>query len=405
MADLLDLAERLWRGQASTEEHHPLFGEVDAAEVGAGVLFVRAFGNVTAVRADDGLVLVDAGSAMTAAQVHQRVRAWSEEPVRTVVLTHGHVDHVLGLGPFEAEGTRPRVVAHEDVARRFDRYRRTAGYNAAVNARQFGVPGLSWPTEYPALDETYRHRLEVSGLELRHARGETDDATWVWAPDRGVLCTGDLFIWAFPNAGNPQKVQRYPAEWAAALREMAGLGAEVLLPGHGWPILGAGRVRRALEETAEALEIVSGQTVRLMNEGRPLGEILERVRVPERLLERPYLWPVYDDPEFAVRTVWRLEGGWWDGDPASLKPAPDAAVAAEVASLAGGAGALARRAREVAEAGDLRLAGHLAEWAWLAAPDDDEVRAVRASVLDRRAATEPSLMARNLFRAISPQPG
>ena len=63
-------------------------------------------------------------------------------------------------------------------------------------------------------------------------------------PGRKVLCTGDFVIWASPNAGNPQKVQRYPREWAAALREMASLGAEVLLPGHGLPIVGADRISR-----------------------------------------------------------------------------------------------------------------------------------------------------------------
>lgn len=398
--DLLELADRLWRGEATTEEHHPLFGEVDGVEVAPGVLFVRAFGNVTAIRTGHGLAMVDAGSAMTAEEVHRRIRAWSDEPVRTVVFTHGHIDHVMGLGPFAGDGLR--VVAHEDVPRRFERYQRTAGYNAAINARQFGVPGLGWPTDYPAVDETYRDRMKVAGLELRHARGETDDATWVWDPGRGVLCTGDLFIWAFPNAGNPQKAQRYPAEWAGALREMAPLGAEVLLPGHGWPIVGADRVRRALEDTAEALEAVVDQTMGLMNEGLPLGEILPRVRVPAALLERPYLRPVYDDPEFVIRTVWRLEGGWWDGDVASLKPAPAAALAAEVAALAGGPGAVARRARELAEAGDLRLAGHLAEWARLVAPEDDDVAAARTFVLERAAEAEPSLMARNLYRAAGP---
>ena len=61
-------------------------------------------------------------------------------------------------------------------------------------------------------------------------------------------------------------------------------------------------------------------------------------------MERPYLQPVYDEPEFVVRTVWRLYGGWWDGNPATLKPAPERALALELAELAGGAGVLADRA-------------------------------------------------------------
>ena len=110
-----------------------------------------------------------------------------------------------------------------------------------------------------------------------------------------------------------------------------------------------------------------------------------------------YLRPSYDEPEFVVRNIWRLYGGWHDGNPARLKPAPDSAVAAEVAAMAGGAGALARRAQELCEAGDLRLACQLAEWAAQAAPDDAEVHATRAEVYRVRRDRELSLMARGPY--------
>ena len=87
-----------------------------------------------------------------------------------------------------------------------------------------------------------------------------------------------------------------------------------------------------------------------------------------------------------MRNIWRFYGGWYDGDPSHLKPAPAAALAAELAALAGGAHRLADRARELAAAGDLRLAGHLAELAAQAAPDDKGVHAVRAEVFGARAA-------------------
>ena len=209
---------------------------------------------------------------------------------------------------------------------RFDRYVLTAGYNEVINQRQFGLPDLRWPREYRYPDETYADatRLEVGGLELRltHCKGETDDHTYTWVPERKVLCCGDLFIWASPNAGNPQKVQRYPREWAAGLRTMAGLGAEIMLPGHGVPVIGADRIRQALTDSADLLDHLHDETVAMMNAGARLDEIVHTVRGPQHLLDRPYLRPVYDEPEFVVRNVWRLYGGWWDGDPAHLKPAP-----------------------------------------------------------------------------------
>ena len=108
--------------------------------------------------------------------------------------------------------------------------------------------------------------------------------------------------------------------------------------------------------------------------------------------------------------MWRQYGGWWDGNPATLKPAPERAVAAELAALAGGAGALADRALELlAVAGDapeaeaaraegaLRLAGHLAEHAWLADPADEGVQRARQQVFAARAARATSTMARGVF--------
>jgi alkyl sulfatase BDS1-like metallo-beta-lactamase superfamily hydrolase len=130
-----------------------------------------------------------------------------------------------------------------------------------------------------------------------------------------------------------------------------------------------------------------------------LDEVIHTVTPPADLMERPYLQPVYDDPEFIVRNTWRLYGGWYDGNPSHLKPAPESALAAEVASLVGGASVLADRALAVADggAGDLRLAGELAELAALAAWSDPGVQRVRAEVNRLRVEAETSTMAKGVF--------
>ncbi|MGH9017907.1 MAG: MBL fold metallo-hydrolase, partial [Acidimicrobiales bacterium] len=340
--DVLELADKLWRGEIDVSQMHPVGGHnTGLADVADGVAFVPSFANVSAFTTGDGLVLVDTGSEFLAGDVHATLRQWSPLRLDTAVYSHGHIDHVFGVPVFEAEAAErgwapPVVVAHDALPARFDRYIVTAGYNQTVNRRQFGLPGLVWPTTYRYPDRTYADHLdlEVGGVafELHHARGETDDHTWTWVPGAKVLCSGDLFIWASPNAGNPQKVQRYPREWAAALRTMVALEPEVLLPGHGFPVVGADRVRQALSDTAELLESLVEQTLALMNAGARLDEILHTVRAPAALLDRPYLRPVYDEPEFVVRNIWRLYGGWWDGNPATLKPAPEAALARELAA-------------------------------------------------------------------------
>ena len=162
-------------------------------------------------------------------------------------------------------------------------------------------------------------------------------------------------------------------------------------------ILGADRVGRALRETAEWLEHLVRETLERMNAGADLDAILHEVRPPPELAERPYLQPVYDDPEFVVRNVWRLYGGWYDGNPANLKPAPDAKLAVELARLVGGSQTLAKRAAELAGDGELRLACHLAELAVQADPDSREAHGIRRDVYDQRRKAESSLMARGIY--------
>jgi alkyl sulfatase BDS1-like metallo-beta-lactamase superfamily hydrolase len=400
-------SEKLLSGELSVRERHPLTPTGESEEVSAGVMFWRWFANFTAIKTEDGLVLVDTGGHHNQAETVAMVRRWSPERINTAIYTHGHVDHAGGMTAFAAEAqqhrrARPRVVGHRAVAARFDRYKRTAGYNSVVNSRQFGVP-VQWPEEYVYPDTYFDHQFNVVAgtwrFECHHARGETDDHCWVFIPSRKVLLTGDFVIWAAPNAGNPQKAQRYAREWAEALRAMAKTGAEVLLPGHGIPVFGSIRVRQVLNDTAEYLQSLYDQTVKMMNDGAPLDDIVHGVKPPAALAEKPYLQPVYDEPEFIVRNVWRLEGGWFDGIASHLKPAPHRAQAEEIAAIAGGAEVLLGRALQKMSAGDLALAAHLIDWAVAAAPDHRAAHEARMRIYAARAGESTSTMAHGIFRA------
>lgn len=376
---------------------------------------IEAFSHVVAFETEAGLVLFDTSLEPFAPAIIRSLRGWSKAPVDTIAYTHGHVDHVGGAQAFVDETKdgghpEPKVIGHEAVVARFARYDVTNGYNGVINQRQFatlggGMLGVSkegrWgPSSWVAPSATFVDDMTLSvggtDFELHHDRGETDDHLWAWVPSKKALVVGDFVTWVFPNAGNPQKVQRYPAEWAHALRAMADLDAELMLPAHGLPVAGSARIKRVLGDLATVLEGIVAQTITLMNEGASLNEILHAVKPPEDLMKRPYLRPVYDEPEFVVRNVWRLYGGWYDGNPAHLKPSPDAVLAEEVARLAGGASKLAARAMELAES-DPRLACELVEMAGRAAPEDGEVHAARAEVYGKRRDAELSLMAKGVF--------
>ena len=407
---IVELAERHWNGEGDlVHEHHPVaayarWGE----EIADGVLTFKSVASANTIDTGDGLVMLDTGGPFDQEALHTEVRRWRPDPLAAAVYSHHHIDHVFGTARFEAEAlehgwTPPTVYAHRDVPTAFERYARTVGWNTAINRRQFAIdaPGFRWPDSYRHPDVTYDdgvtfQRGELT-FELHHARGETDDATWTFVPERRILHPGDLFIWAVPNAGNPQKVQRFVSDWASALREMAACGAELMLSGHGLPIFGGERVRAALLDTAELLDSIEHQTLALMNEGLNLDTVLHAVEVPAHLQDKPYLQPVYDHPQFLVRNVWRRYGGWYDGEPDNLLPAPRAQQATAWVELAGGIDRVLDRAEELAAAGDLRLACHLVEFAVLAAPDSERAHGVRGDVYRARAAEQVSSMARNIL--------
>ncbi|WP_305093274.1 alkyl sulfatase dimerization domain-containing protein [Prescottella sp. R16] len=405
--DILEYADKVWRQEASVASYWS--GELRKDElykVADGVHMWPAAGNVYVFETDNGLLMFDAGGADTAMDLFHATRRLSAAPLRHAIYSHGHVDHIWGTTGFDEEAdklgwNRPTVIAHSAVKARFDRYVYTNGYNTAINRRQFQNPDLEWPKDYRYPDVTFDDRMALSqgglSVELSHGYGETDDAVVGWFPEKKIVCVGDFFIWMSPNAGNPQKVQRYARLWAAKLREIAGLGAEILLPGHGLPIVGRDRIVEAMVTTAEYLEFLHDTTLEYLNSGAPLDSAIHGFSMPARFLDKPYLQPKYDEPEFVVRNAWRLYGGWYDGDPSNLKPAKRSALGKAITELAGGTDKLAAKAKEELQRGNDRVAAKLIQHAVDGNPDDRSLHAVRAEIFGALQEQATSTMSQGVY--------
>ena len=201
-----------------------------------------------------------------------------------------------------------------------------------------------FPTRVPRTPTTtYRDALDLERRRpaLRaapRARRDRRPHLGVGAAHGAPLCVGDLFIWASRTPATRRRCSatRASGRWRCATWRT--LEPELLLPGaRPADRRVATASRGARRHGASARVTCIEQTLALMNQGAPLDDDRARGAAAADLLAQPYLRPLYDEPEFVVRNIWRLYGGWYDGNPAQLKPAPDAAIAARSRTLAGGA--------------------------------------------------------------------
>lgn len=209
----------------------------------------------------DELALVDAGWPRSWGQVRSALRALGRKPadIGTVLLTHGHPDH-LGAAERVRRETGARVWAFtEEVARvRGDAkgaspftlvpallptlWRPTAtGFVLHAAARGFMTP--TWVSEVQAF--TADGALDAPGRPtVLPTPGHTAGHVSLLFADRGVLITGDAFATLDVLTREtgprllPDALNGDPARTRTSLDLLAGADAGTLLPGHGEPFSG-----------------------------------------------------------------------------------------------------------------------------------------------------------------------
>lgn len=326
--------------------------------------------NVVVFETDDGLVLVDAGMAAAGPAIRELIGSVTDSPIHTIIYTHCHVDHAYGTWALMADN--PVIVSQADLPACFDRYIELPG----SLAKYMGQPVESLPASrddlvYPTQIFRGEMTLTVGGEDfiLRARPGETDDQLYVWVPSRRALATADYYQGFLPNTGNGKRVQRYPEEWAGALREMASENAELLLPAHGEALTDPELIQENLTVLAEALEWVIAHTKTELNKGIRQDLVYRSLNVPDYLLTHPTLKQQYVSWEDISKMVMRRYVGWWDDIPSHWTSASFDEQAAAITELAGGVEALDARARELIET-DIVMASHMADWAWFGNPGD-----------------------------------
>lgn len=231
--------------------------------------------NIGFVIGEQAIAVIDTGGSFKVGQaLREAIRARSSLPIRYVINTHVHSDHVFGNAAFEQD--RPQFIGHERLAgamrARADAYesnlRKMLGA-AAAGSR------IVLPTQSVAAGRTLDLDLGQRRLRLRAwAPAHTDHDLSVFDEQSGTLWMGDLlFVERAPSIDGDAR------GWLAAMDELAAMPAGLGIPGHGPPVTDKAA---ALERQRRYLQALIDDIKQGIAAGRPMPEVLGSAARSER---------------------------------------------------------------------------------------------------------------------------
>ncbi len=233
--------------------------------------------NAGFVVTDSGVVVIDAlASPLEARRFRDVIRTVTPAPVRWVVLTHHHPDHMMGTIVFTRDGAR--VIAHPD---------------RTMQTRENGDEGLlaDWDriiglhdlqgfafADTPTWPITHDTTLVLGHtiITLYHPPGaaHTPGDLAIWLPATRVLFAGDLVV----EDGVTMVVDGNSGILATALAHLDSLGAAIVVPGHGRADPDPRTELAATEHYIDSLRLAMRAAVR---QGTPMTRILRQMPRPD----------------------------------------------------------------------------------------------------------------------------
>ncbi|HEX5733004.1 MAG TPA: MBL fold metallo-hydrolase [Blastocatellia bacterium] len=308
---------------ANTSHAQSVAANFEVQKIGEGVyavvrkdlpgLMVDA-NNVFIINDDDVVVVDSNGAPSITKEVLAALRRLTTKPVKFVINTHYHDDHIRGNQVYRDAFPEVEFIGHA-FAREY------LPGQGAVNRKNFleGAPrfandirglmaknkslgggdlteeerasytsdlrlidlvvseGAQAQTVLPTVTIEERLTLHCGSrvIEIRKlGSGHTAADLVVHLPKEGILITGDLVVWPVPLVGNPQS---HIGEWAATLEKMAALRPSIIVPGHG-PVM---RDDTYLKLLAEMFAYIKTQTEAAVARGETLEQARRSVNLDQ----------------------------------------------------------------------------------------------------------------------------
>jgi alkyl sulfatase BDS1-like metallo-beta-lactamase superfamily hydrolase len=336
-----------------------------ALKINDSIYQAIGFGNTFLVVTPAGNVIIDTSMPFNAAHHKQLLRAENAGPIKYIILTHAHGDHIGGLSAWREAGTQ--IVAQREHADFMHYQARLNSFYAQRNAAQFALPispPASWPGNYggkvePTIlfDDKYEFELGGVKFEVYHTPGETYDHATVWIPQLKAAFVGDNFYTSFPNIYTLRGTQpRWALDYINSLNKVLALKPEVMLPSHGMPVQGNAEIIKQVTRYRDAIQHVHDETVKGLNAGKDVFTLMREIKLPKEL----DIGESYGKLSWSVRGIYEGYVGWFDLNPATIYETPASSVYPDLVKLAGGPDKIAQLAMDKAASAPVE-ALHLAD--------------------------------------------
>jgi len=232
----------------------------------------------------DGVFMIDTPQQPIDA-VRWREHLLEQGPIRHLVNTEPHIDHIAGNAYFpgvEVIGQRGMLPRYEEMVPRMDSEDRRKQLEEQDPNSSWLVAHPEYPPNPPTrlFDESLSLTLGGQSIEIIHHPGHTPPQTSVWLPGEGVIFTGD-------NVFHHVKTfvqEADPWQWLESLEAIRALDPAIIVPGHGEPCTTA-----YLSEQAEIVQAWVDAVEQMVREGvtqaeaRDLRPSVDPYRIGQRL--------------------------------------------------------------------------------------------------------------------------
>ncbi|MBJ18320.1 MAG: MBL fold metallo-hydrolase [bacterium] len=339
------------------------FLEVSVQSINDFVFKIEGEGAIFLINTSEGSVLVDTGTPYAQNEEQRRaIREHATGPIKKIIVTHFHGDHSGGLPKWKKEIDSGEIefVGHhrygymsriQDELTPFFLRRYHPLYPTRVSLDPNRPPAIHWKMEptrpvFPGSD----YEFELGGVKFvviaPENGGEGEDGVLLWLPESKILFTGDLFGPLYPMFPNLYTIRgekyRDPLDYIDALDLVLDLNPEVIAHTHFRVIEGRDYIQASVRTMRDAVQYMWDETVEGMNAGKTVWEMMRDIRLPKHL----EVSQGHGKVSWSVRATHDIITGWYYYDTiANMYHVPPSAINGDLIELAGGADALAARAR------------------------------------------------------------